>query len=189
MSELDDSIREQAEQLWMDGRLRGRRDRRRTARHAEALDRRDGERRTFDLEHARERNEREDEVMELCSRFVVWAAEHDIPYNSPSMLARGWLLGRRTAHAHSRFREFVHENRFNGDFAFQHGADPDPRRSLLFNHSGLVGELATYADRMGTDSTARFRPPGPADPADYTLDSIGESIARFSARHDVEWED
>jgi hypothetical protein len=143
-------------------------------------------------EQAADRQAREAEVLELCGRFLVWATENDIPYNSPSRM-RGakkcWVLGYRVGQPHNRFSEFFYHNPLNNDFVFEVGHKPGPGMSLLMSRSGLAGELPTYIERTGSDSSARrrMRLHNP-DLAAYDISTIEESIARFSARHDVEWQ-
>ena len=191
MAEHDDAIRRGAEHFRETANQRRIADEASTVRNAVLVGHLAQARAQVVREQAADIQEREAEVLELCSRFVVWATAHDIPYNSPSRMpgARNtWVLGYRVGHPHNRISGFFYHNPLNNDFVSEIGHRPGPGMSLLMSRSGLEGELPTYIERSGSDSSARYRMRlRDPDLAAYDIGTIEESIAKFSARHDVEW--
>lgn len=191
MAAHDDAIRERASKLRQDAgnqRLVGQE---RAARQAATIEGLAEARRQVVQERATDRGEREAAVLELCSRFLVWATTNDIPYNSPSMMPgarRNWILGYRVGHPHNKISGFFYHSPFNAELISEVGHRPGPGMSLLMGRSGLVGELPTYIESTGSDSSARYRMRlRDPDLAAYDIGTIEDSIAKFSARHDVEW--
>lgn len=143
-------------------------------------------------EFARRKDEKAAEVLEVCGRFAVWGAEHDIPYNSRSIFARGWMLGSRSGKP---------EAIYPGHGSIGGGADFS-KYSILVKTDQSVRELLLYnaAAKQRYDyfpmSLLRFTNdellavPHTAQAeglGDYDMESIEQSIAEFSANSGVEW--
>ena len=115
-------------------------------------------------------------VTELCGRFAVWGTENNIPYNSPSPLAMGWLLGHR-----------VGQPTYSGSMcgeSFSGGSDT----SLLVSRSGNIRELVIRNAWRGGKRRPKWHLfSREAQIGDFTMSSVQESIAAFSVKHGVEW--
>jgi hypothetical protein len=135
--------------------------------------------------------------MDLISKFVDWADDNGIEYNSPSYFAHGWRLGVRGI-ALSTFRRGTSDGQIQDELS-----GPVPviigheysLRSLIVKNDGGVGEIRVVGttedvvDDPEPDFLARFQI---ARPIDNTLGryrpmSIVQSIARLSAKHRVKW--
>lgn len=115
------------------------------------------------------------EIPRLCACFAVWASSHDIPYNSPSPLAPGWLLGR--GEGPPSYGVSHQGIQVSGSSSY----------SLLVRSTGIVKELVThnvYRRRFKHHFFARS-----AKLKRYSVASVENSIAEFSAKYNTPWID
>lgn len=113
----------------------------------------------------------------LCGQFATWATEHDIPYNSPSPFARGWLLGKGDGPPSWSFSGYGVQDSGNSTY------------SLLIHSSKPMRELVVRSvrrPRRGGKYHQRFSKP--ADIQRYSTESIETSIAEFSFKHHIPWD-
>lgn len=142
-------------------------------------------------EFARRKGEKAAEVLEVCGRFAVWGAEHDIPYNSPSIFARGWMLGSRSGEPKAIYPG-----------SFGSGVTDFSKYSILVKIDQSVRELLLYNAaakqrydyfpmsllRLTNDELFAIPHGAQAEGlGDYDMESIEQSIAEFSANSGVEW--
>lgn len=166
MSEIDDAIRKSAESMWQ----------------AETTRRLSSEEQAYlimesNARIAAEKREKEQHVIELCGRFAVWAAKHDIPYNSVSPFAPGWMLGRGEGPpTYSVSHQGIHDT-------------GGSNYSLLVNRRGNIRELRTsnVYNFFGPFSKHQWFSRR-AQLLRYPMPTIIDSIAKFSAQHRVPWE-
>lgn len=115
------------------------------------------------------------EVINLCGRFATWATRHNIRYNSPSVLAPGWLLG---------------EGDGPPSFSYSHQgvqAGGSSTYSLLVRSSGSINELVVNNVHKHRRRYHLFQSPYSVKFDRYDLSSIENSIARFSAKSRIPW--
>lgn len=122
------------------------------------------------------------EVVRLCGEFTTWASENGLPYDSPSPFARGWLLGVRAGEPSGGFSMHGDSVSWNTDNCL-----------LLQRRKGIVGELAVNISKDlsfpfdAVQYDQRRRLAKKANPEDYTVESVVDSIARMAKRHSVDW--
>lgn len=121
-----------------------------------------------------EKEHRKIEVSRLCGQFAVWAAENDVPYNSPTPFAPGWLLG-------------IGEGPPSYSISHQGTqTSGNSRYSLLVKSSGSIRELIVYD--VGKHRRMYHLFSRSPQLERYSLSSIEESIARFSVAHGIDWQ-
>ncbi len=134
-----------------------------------------------DVEHRIQEQWLEEErrrlIIPLCGKFVVWANNHDIPYDSPSYLAQGWLLGRREGPPSCSISHQGIQSSGSSEY------------SLLVKRSGNIRELVVDNVTKRGRRYHLFHKPGAPQYRRYTVASVQKSIAKFSVLHGVEWEE
>lgn len=118
--------------------------------------------------------ERATQVRSLCGHFAVWASSNGISYNSPSLLAPGWLLG------HYEGSPFWS---YSGNGMQDSGGSAV---SLLVRRSGSIHEIVVRdAYKKGESRHHLLSRAAKLDMV--PIETIHTSIAQFSVKHNVPW--
>lgn len=164
MTESGDKIREIAEGLIQKNQL--------DAIQAEHI-----RREAIDAQHVQEVEiaKRLHVIPELCGKFAVWAASRGIPYNSPSILAPGWLLGQGEgpptwSYSHQGIQD-------SGSSTYQ----------ILVRRGGHIGEFVTSNARKRGRKYHLLPKLKPVKFERYPVETVIQSIAEFSAEYNQPW--
>jgi len=126
-------------------------------------------------EHLLEMQVRRTENAKLCARFAVWAANHDIPTNSPSPFARGWLLGHGDGPPSYSGSHQGESWSGNSSYALL-VRSPNSVRELVFNDAKRGGRKYHLFSRTAVLER-------------YKLASVVQSIGEFSGKYGIPWSD
>lgn len=120
-----------------------------------------------------ERNQRQ--VTQLCGRFAVWAVRNRIPYDCPTPFANGWILGSTSGRpGYSSGHQGITVS----------GAS---EVALLVTKRKRIRELVVNSATRPGGGYHLF--PRAADLRHFPIGTIYTSIASFSYRYGVEWDD
>jgi len=115
------------------------------------------------------------QVRNLCGRFAVWASSNGISYNSPSVLAPGWLLGHYEGEPGGSNSSYGTYTSWSSDV------------SLLVKSSGNIRELVVHSTSKKTGGRQYHIFSRNAKLERVPIESIHNSIAQFSVKNNVNW--